>query len=100
MLEAERSQAATFEEHLLARLCGDRAFDAVLIDGAEFSGPSEFRVVMERCRSRYIALHDTNTFKCQGPRANLTDNSEWAELEGSLTDFPPWAIFERVVDRR
>ena len=61
MLESERRQAATFAEPLLARLCDERDFDAVLIDGAEFSGPREFEIVMERCRPRFIALHDTNT---------------------------------------
>jgi len=102
MLEAERAQAAKYEEPLLAALCAARDFDAVLIDGAEFSGPAEFEVVREACRPRYIALHDTNSFKCQGARANLTDDPEWAEWEASPRgDFPTWAIFERVTgDRR
>ena len=94
-LNEEKKKSAQYSSPLLKSLCLERPFDAVLIDGAEFSGPKEFAIVMEHCKYvQYIALHDTNTFKGRASRANLTDNPEWS-MEWGDVETNEWAIFKR-----
>jgi hypothetical protein len=95
-LNQERIKSGEYPLPLLESLCKDRPFDAVLIDGAEFSGPKEFDIVMEHCTStKFIALHDTNTYKGKGSRRNLTDNPDWTMSWADVDPTQEWAIFER-----
>lgn len=97
-LNEEKLKSSQYPTPLLKSLCKERPFDAVLIDGAEFSGPREFAIVMEHCSSvRYIALHDTNTFKGRASRANLTDHPDWTMEYGDV-DTNEWAIFKKRDD--
>jgi hypothetical protein len=95
-LREEQKFAEACGAPILEKLCRDRDFDAVLIDGAEFTGPAEFEIVVAHCRPRFLALHDTNTFKGRHGMKNLSaDTENWSEYEISMGDEDPtWGIWE------
>jgi hypothetical protein len=74
-LEGERALVAGHEaagrKPVLADLCARFDFDAVLIDAGEFMGWPEWVIVRDQCRPRFVALHDTNTFKTRAALAEI-----------------------------
>ena len=77
----------------LASHCDKLIPDVVLIDGNEYTGWGEFRVAMERCRPRWLALHDTKTLKTRKVEAYIAENPDQFVLESEGADAASWAIY-------
>jgi hypothetical protein len=84
---------AAFQVPLLEPLCKNFKFDAVLIDGNEYSGWGEFNLVKDECKPKYLALHDVGTLKTRKISAYLDQNKdEWKLLDGGV-DGAQWQIW-------
>ena len=83
------------QPQLLRPLCERYDFDAVLIDGNEYTGWAEFDIVRRVCRPRYIALHDCGTLKTRRVQAELDGalKAEW-KLVDSGADTVKWAVYK------
>lgn len=68
-------------------------FDFVIIDGGEFTGEAEFCYLQN---SKYIALDDTNSYKCWSVREALKTNSEYELIEENQTERNGWAVFKLI----
>lgn len=94
-LEGEKRIASQFEVPLVHSLCKSHTFDAILLDGGEFSGPAEFHEVMTFCHfPQYLMLHDTNSFKNKGAKKKMYDYSEIYSLYKEETTGAGWSIYE------
>ena len=65
-------------------------FDLVLIDGSEFTGMAELNKVMG---AKYIALDDTNTYKCFEARKALIEHPCYEMVEDDQTLRNGYSIF-------
>ena len=78
----------------LEKFCNFIRPDVVLVDGNEYTGWSEFKVAMNSCRPRYIALHDTGTFKTKKVEKFIHNKKpELFELIDSGQDAVSWSIY-------
>lgn len=66
-------------------------FDFVIIDGGEFTGEAELGYLRN---SKYIALDDTNSYKCWGVRQALNTDPNYFLLEENQIERNGWAIFK------
>ncbi len=82
----------------LRSLCERFDFDAVLIDAGEFMGFAEWRIVRDVCRPRYVAMHDTNTYKCRAALAEaLADPAYEVVARGDPPEISTgWAVLRNV----
>lgn len=93
-------------EPMLEPLCKHHAFDAVLMDGNEYTGWAEFQIIKEVCCPRYLAMHDCGTLKTRKVQAWL-DSAEglvagWRRLQNSFdygtgADQVAWAVYHNVL---
>jgi hypothetical protein len=72
---------------------GIETFDAVLIDGSEFTGRAELE---ETYGARFILLDDTETFKNWGTCRRLRDDLTYRLVEHRPEVRNGYAVFERV----
>jgi hypothetical protein len=93
--EGEAAAVKQFRVPLLKPLCLEKEFDAILLDGGEFCGPIEFQITMDECRPRYIALHDTNTFKNKWARRVLMNTTSDYEMIADDNASVGWSLFRR-----
>lgn len=95
----DQDTANQYGKPMLEDLCRDYSFDAVFIDGGEFAGDAEFVVTRDQCRPKFIALHDTTTYKTRGPLAEMkADPKTWRLVaESGPSEGAGWAIFERMT---
>ena len=78
----------------LEKFCNFIRPDVVLVDGNEYTGWSEFKVAMNSCRPRYIALHDTGTFKTKKVEKFIHNKKpELFKLIDSGQDAVSWSIY-------
>jgi hypothetical protein len=70
-------------------------FDFVIIDGGEFTGEAEFCYLQN---SKYIALDDTNSYKCWGIREELKSNSNYELVEENQKERNGWAVFKLISE--
>jgi len=84
------------QPQLLRPLCERYDFDAVLIDGNEYTGWAEFDIVRRVCRPRYIALHDCGTLKTRRVQAELDGAlaAEWQLAESGVDKKTQWAVYK------
>jgi hypothetical protein len=71
------------------------AFDAVLIDGSEFTGSAELDVVYG---ARFILLDDTRTFKNWESSRRLEADPSYKRVTASRWTRNGFAVFEREQD--
>jgi hypothetical protein len=67
-------------------------FDFVLIDGGEFLGWAEFKILYG---AKVIALDDINSYKCRYAYDALNTDSSYRLIAESWTTRNGWAIFEK-----
>jgi len=79
-LAADIAFARALPAPQLRAQCAKRKFDAINIDGGEFAGPGEWRIVRDFCKPRYIALHDTNVFKTRSALAEMLSRPDLYRL--------------------
>jgi len=79
----------------LETYCRQLSPDVVLIDGNEYTGWGEFQVVMEACRPKYLALHDTGTLKTAKVEAYIQTHPAQFKLLKKGVDGAGWAVFIR-----
>lgn len=72
---------------------GIDCFDVVLIDGSEFTGKAEFKLIYG---AHYILLDDINTFKNYDNYQQLLNDPNYKLLEMNLNLRNGYAIFQRV----
>lgn len=78
----------------LEKFCKFIRPDVVLVDGNEYTGWAEFKVAMNMCRPRYIALHDTGTFKTKKVEKFIHNKKpDLFELVDSGQDAASWSIY-------
>jgi hypothetical protein len=71
----------------------DETYDAVLIDGGEFSGYSEFKLLKDR--TNFFILDDYyNAFKTSQVEDELNTDINWEKIGGSKRTRNGWAIFK------
>ncbi len=68
-------------------------YDAVLIDGSEFSGYSEF--ILLKDRTKCFILDDINCFKCARAHDELLNDNTW-ELVDQGQERNGWSCFVKV----
>ncbi len=73
--------------------CGIEVFDAVLIDGSEFTGVPELREVYG---ARFLLLDDTRTFKNWENARRLRADPAYRRVCSSYWTRNGWAVFERT----
>ncbi len=84
-------------EPWLKPLCMLHKFDAVLIDGNEYTGWAEYNVVKSVCKPKYLALHDVGTLKTHKIEAEIRHQTDiWREIKCGA-DAAKWCIFERIA---
>lgn len=72
----------------------NETYDAVLIDGGEFSGYSEFKLLKNR--TNFFILDDYyNAFKCNQVEHELNTDINWEKISSNKTARNGWAIFKR-----
>ncbi len=71
---------------------GIGTFDAVLIDGSEFTGAAEMRLVYG---ARFLLLDDTRTFKNWENDRRLRVDPAYRRVASSFWTRNGWAVFER-----
>lgn len=71
-------------------------FDAVLIDGSEFTGEAELPEVYG---ARFIMLDDTRSYKNWNNQKRLDADSSYRNVKRSRRTRNGWAVFERVSTR-
>jgi len=81
---------------LLEPLCKNHKFDAILIDGNEYSGWGEFLIVNSLCKPKYLALHDVGTLKTIKISQYLNDHKEDWSLINSGTDGAAWQLYKNL----
>lgn len=72
---------------------GVSGFDAVLIDGSEFTGEAELPLVYG---ARFLMLDDTRSYKNWRNHARLTDDPAYRTVKKSRWTRNGWSVFERV----
>jgi len=77
----------------IARSYGIDAFDAVVIDGSEFTGPADLDRVYG---ARFIALDDVRTFKNYDNLRTLDADPGYRRIAGSRWLRNGFAVFERT----
>ncbi|KAL9657024.1 hypothetical protein ABK040_014573 [Willaertia magna] len=90
-------ELAKSAEPWLKPLCLAHKFDAVLIDGNEYTGWGEFEVVDSLCKPKYLMLHDVGTLKTSKIERYLKENKDttiWT-LKSEGADAARWQIYER-----
>lgn len=71
-------------------------YDAVLIDGGEFSGYSEFKLVKDR--TNFLFLDDYyRAFKTRQAAIELLEDPEWEVIAGNKNYRNGYAVFKRKV---
>ena len=72
----------------------DETYDAVLIDGGEFSGYSEFKLL--RDKAKFFILDDYyKAFKNRQVADELSKDPNWEAIAGNKHTRNGWAIFKR-----
>ena len=84
-------------EPLLDKVCSSFDFDFVLIDGNEYTGWAEFLVVTEKCKPKYLALHDTGTLKTKKVETFLQYNADWTMIESDKDGKTGWALYKSSI---
>jgi hypothetical protein len=69
-------------------------FDFVLIDGGEFQGYAEFRMLKG---ARFICLDDVNSYKCRFAYDELMEDSSYRLYAENWNLRNGWAVFEKVA---
>ena len=77
----------------LASFCDRLRPDVVLIDGNEYTGWGEFNVAIQRCKPKWLALHDTGTLKTQKVEVYINEHPDVFILESKGTDGASWSIY-------
>ena len=72
---------------------GVEAFDAVLIDGSEFTGERELALTLG---ARFLLLDDTRSFKNWGSQRRLLADPRYRRVAWSWFFRNGWAVFERI----
>jgi hypothetical protein len=72
---------------------GVGTFDAVLIDGSEFTGERELELVLG---ARFVLLDDTRSYKNWRSQERLRDDPRYRRIAWSWLFRNGWAAFERV----
>lgn len=80
---------------LIRARAGVDAFDAVLIDGSEFTGSAELEEVYG---ARFLLLDDTRTFKNWANARRLREDPAYRRVASSYWTRNGWAVFERRGD--
>ena len=70
-------------------------FDMVLIDGSEFTGIAEFKLIYG---ARYILLDDINAFKNYANYHQLLNDPEYELIEENKTLRNGYAVFKRKIN--
>ena len=79
----------------LKPLCMAFKFDAVLIDGNEYTGWAEYEVVDAYCKPKYLMLHDVGTLKTKKIEQHISKGSSVWQLIGEGADNAKWQIYKR-----
>ena len=90
-------QLAKYYEPMLEILCKNHDFDAVLIDGNEYTGWAEFVMIRDICDPKYIALHDMGTLKTKKIEHWMNTNKDkWKNIEKGSDRGSEWGIFQKI----
>ena len=93
----EKNLADAYPVGLIKPLCERFKVDFVHLDGGEFSGPNEYRIVRSHCKDvNFIALDDTNLYKNKANYADLAADTAWQIFKENKEDRFGWAIFVRT----
>lgn len=84
-------------EPWLKPLCLTHNFDAVLIDGNEYTGWAEYNIVKTICKPKYLALHDVGTLKTRQVEEEIKDQPNVWEKIACGEDKAKWCIFKRIA---
>jgi hypothetical protein len=90
---AEHPDLATLGIAGIKRQTGIALFDAVLIDGSEFTGEAELPLVYG---ARFLMLDDTRSYKNWNNQAALRADPHYRRVGCSRWTRNGWAVFERV----
>eukprot|EP00003_Mantamonas_plastica_P022670 TRINITY_DN389_c0_g1_i8.p1 TRINITY_DN389_c0_g1~~TRINITY_DN389_c0_g1_i8.p1 ORF type:complete len:281 (+),score=73.97 TRINITY_DN389_c0_g1_i8:61-843(+) len=86
-----------FYEPMLKPLCENHKFDAVFIDGNEYTGWAEFKTVRDYCKPKYLALHDCGTLKTIKVQKWLAKHSkEWELTKEGEDGGAKWAMYRHL----
>lgn len=90
-------ELASTNEPWLKPLCLVHNFDAVLIDGNEYTGWAEYNVIKSVCKPKYLALHDVGTLKTHKVEADIAKHpNDWEKI-GCGEDKAKWCIYKRIT---
>ncbi|EFC48261.1 glycosyl transferase [Naegleria gruberi] len=79
----------------LMPLCLATRFDAVLIDGNEYTGWAEYEIVNDHCKPKYLMLHDVGTLKTNKIEKVIKQGGTVWELIDEGQDAARWQIYKR-----
>lgn len=82
------------EQDAIRKLSADRVFEMVLIDGSEFTGLSELKLVIGK--TKFILLDDINAYKCYHADALLASDSRYKCLVKDLSVRNGFSAYEMI----
>lgn len=68
--------------------------DLIILDGGEYTTQGDFNILIKK-NPKYIALDDTNVYKCKEIRKFLLNSKEWNLYKESTTERNGWSIFQK-----
>lgn len=68
--------------------------DFIILDGGEYTTQFDYDVLILK-NPKYIALDDTNIYKCKNIRKQLLDSNDWELYEENQNDRNGWSIFQK-----
>ena len=96
-LASEKALADLYPVGLIKPICERYPVHFVHIDGGEFSGTEEFKIVRRYCLDvKYIAMDDVNTFKNAFNYEMLKNDPMWQVYKENMEERNGWAIFRRL----
>ncbi|KAG2386505.1 hypothetical protein C9374_002249 [Naegleria lovaniensis] len=76
-------------------LCLAYNFDAILIDGNEYTGWAEYQIIDKYCKPKYLMLHDVGTLKTSKIEQVIKQGGTVWKLREEGEDAVRWQIYER-----
>ena len=68
--------------------------DLIILDGGEYTTQGDFNILIKK-KPKYIALDDTNVYKCKDIRKYLLDSKEWTLYKENTKERNGWSIFQK-----
>eukprot|EP00223_Ostreococcus_mediterraneus_P007488 CAMPEP_0179703014 /NCGR_PEP_ID=MMETSP0937-20121108/2575_1 /TAXON_ID=548131 ORGANISM="Ostreococcus mediterraneus, Strain clade-D-RCC2593" /NCGR_SAMPLE_ID=MMETSP0937 /ASSEMBLY_ACC=CAM_ASM_000575 /LENGTH=225 /DNA_ID=CAMNT_0021576167 /DNA_START=446 /DNA_END=1123 /DNA_ORIENTATION=+ len=94
---SEKTLTDLYPVGLIKPICERYPVQFMHIDGAEFAGIAEYKVVRKYCKDvKFIAMDDVRTFKNFINYGKLKTDASWQVFKENMSERNGWAVFVRL----